>query len=150
MNISAPIKNKAMSNYDTYLEELSDTETADPSSDAIEAAADAMGFVLALHNMFRDNGYDLPEEPDVSDLENVFDGMMGELAAACLFLSEDSFSNVPSMLRAISRSFAALQVPGTEVPTVITKGYERLANRIEATRVQKQQMKELANTQSNK
>jgi len=141
-----------MSKYETYLEELTDVETADPSSDAIEAAADSLAFVTSLHTVFRDNGYDLPEDPDCSTLENILDGMMGELAAASLFLAEDSFATVPEMLRAIARAFevTANQDPNTEVPSVITQGYNRLADRIEATRVQTKQMKELATTQSNK
>jgi hypothetical protein len=84
---------------------------------------------------------DLPIEPDVSSLEDVIDGVIGELAAASIFLSEDSFKRVPNMLRVVSSSFT--QNAGEEVPTVITKGFSRLADRIEATRVQGTQMKEL-------
>jgi hypothetical protein len=101
--------------------------------------------------MFRENGYDMPEDPEVSLLENAVDGMVGELSAASFFLSEDSFANAPELLRGISSAFAITQSNSkTVVPTVVVKGYARLANRIEATRVQKQQMKELLDAQNAK
>lgn len=134
-----------MSKFEDYIDELEDGHEV--SADAYDAAADSLAFVLALHKMFKDNGVDLPEDPDVTYLENVIDGLYGELAAASLFLSEECFKNVPSMLRGISSAFT--QEPGEEVPTVITKGYSRLADRIEATRVQQQQMKELLSTEAN-
>jgi hypothetical protein len=52
------------------------------------------------------------------------------------------------MLRKIGEAFS--QMPGQEVPTVIVRSYNRLANRIEATRVQQQQMKELLEAQTTK
>ena len=136
-----------MSKYETYMEELEGHET--PSSDALEAAVDCVGFVTSLHTVFKDNGYDLGEEPDVSTLENILDGMFSELAAASLFLSEDSFQQVPTMLRTIGKAFANTS-GGDEVPSVIIEGYNRLADRIEATRVQQQQMKELLAAQPTK
>jgi hypothetical protein len=102
-----------------------------------------------LHNVFRENGYDLPEEPDMSSLEAILDMMMGELAAASIFLSEDSFLQVPHMLRTIAKAFEAT-ADGEEVPTVIVNGYNRLADRIQATRVQQQQMKDLVTAQNTK
>jgi len=135
-----------MSKYETYIEELESPATA--SDDALEAASDCLAFVESLYRVFRENGYDLPEEPELSAVESILDGMMGELAAASLFLSEDSFKAVPQMLRKIGEAFS--QLPGEEVPTVIIRGYTRLANRIEATRVQQAQMKELAEAQTTK
>jgi len=135
-----------MSKYEKYMEELESPESA--SEDALEAASDSLAFVEALYSTFRDNGYDIPEEPDLGTLESLLDGMMGELAAASLFLSEESFKSVPEMLRKIGEAFA--HMPGEQVPTVITKGYSRLANRIEATRVQQQQMKDLLEAQNTK
>lgn len=137
---------KKMSKYETYIEELENVETA--SDDALEAASDSLAFVESLYSVFRDNGYDIPAEPDLSILESIIDGLHGELAAASLFLSEDSFKEVPGILRHIGENFP--QVEGREVPTVITRGFSRLANRIEATRVQQQQMKELLEAQTTK
>lgn len=132
----------------TYEELMDDLESGDPSDETLEAAMDAMAFVQSLHNMFRDNGVGLEEEPDCSTLENLIDGVHGELAAACLFLSEKSFEQVPAMLRAISARFEKLDEAfkddqgqtGPSVPVVIRKGFSRLADRIEATRVQQRQM----------
>jgi hypothetical protein len=136
-----------MSKYETYLEELENGD--DVSNEALEAAADSLAFVTALYNVFRDNGYDLPAEPDMASLENVLDGMMSELSAACIFLSEDSFKQVPNMLRAIGQAFATTS-GGEEVPTLIVHGYNRLADRIEATRFQQQQSKGLVTAQNAK
>jgi hypothetical protein len=130
-----------MLEYEKYMDEMESDRL--PTEEAGDAGVDAMAFVLALHTMFRDNGVDLPEEPSVDYLEHVIDGMMGELSAASLFLSEESFAGVPKMLRTVSSQFT--QNCGEEVPTVITKGFSRLADRIEATKVQATQMKELAN-----
>jgi hypothetical protein len=136
-----------MSKYETYLEELENSTGI--SSEALESAADSLAFIQSLHTVFRENGYDLPEEPDVSALENILDSMMGELAAASIFLSEDSFMQVPHMLRTIAKAFEAT-AGGEEVPTVIVNGYNRLADRIQATRVQQQQMKDLVTAQNTK
>jgi hypothetical protein len=137
-----------MSKYETYLEELDAGE--DVSSDALEAATDALAFVTSLHTAFCESGYDLGEDPDVSNLEKVLDIMAGELAAASLFLAEDSFTAVPKMLRTIASAFENTAKPGEEVPQVIINGYNSLAARIEATRVQKQQMKDLVEAQTAK
>ena len=131
--------------YEDLMEEL---ENSDLSETAREAALDAMAFVLALHTTFKDNGVSLPETPDCSVLENTIDGVHGELAAACIFLSERSFARVPEMLRTISEKFDSMDqnftdtqgVTGPSVPFVVRKGFERLAQRIEATRIQKSQM----------
>jgi hypothetical protein len=140
-----------MSKYETHLESLGILEeNAEGSfSEALEAASDSLGFVTSLHSVFKDNGYDLGEEPDVSALEHILDSMFSELAAASLFLSEDSFQQVPTMLRTIAKAFEQT-AGGDEVPTVIIEGYNRLADRIEATRVQQQQMKELLAAQPTK
>ena len=133
-----------MSNYDTYLEELENGD--DVSSEALEAASDSLAFVTSLHDMFKENGVDVPEEPNVSVLENIIDGVLGELAAASIFLSENSFQQVPNILRNVEKAFT--QESGKEVPTVITKGFSRFADRIEATRIQQQQLKDLIETQN--
>lgn len=132
-----------MLEYEKYMDEVDavDDDASEASSDALDAGVDAMAFVLALHTMFKDNGVDLPEEPSVDALENIIDNIMGELSAASLFLAEKSFESVPKMLRTVSSQFT--QSLGEEVPTVITKGFSRLADRIDATKVQGQQMKEL-------
>ena len=130
-----------MSKYEDYIDEVEGSDVDDITAECAAAASDALAFVQALHTMFKDNGVNLPIEPDVSSLEDVIDGVIGELAAASIFLSEESFENVPNMLRVVSSSFP--QNAGEEVPTVITKGFSRLADRIEATRVQATQMKEL-------
>ena len=136
-----------MSNYETYIEELENGD--DVSSDALEAAADSLAFVESLWSVFRGNGYDISENPDCSTLEHILDSMMGELAAASLFLSEDSFQQVPKVLRGIATAFETT-AGSDEVPAVIVNGYNNLAERIEATRFQQQQMKDLVTAQNTK
>lgn len=119
-----------------------------PITAALDAGADAMSFVLNLHKMFKENGADLPDEPDIRRLEQIIDGVHGELAAACLFLSEKSFEQVPTMLRGIAKRVEKLDtkfkdpsgVEDTSVPKPIIDGFQHLADRIEATRVQQHQM----------
>jgi hypothetical protein len=64
----------------------------------------------------------------------LIDALHGELAAACIFLSEPSFARVPDMLRVVAKQLDKSQ----DVPVVVSKGYERLAKRIEATRLNMQ------------
>ena len=133
----------------TYEDLLEAVETSDSlTSDAREAATEAMAFVLSLHNTFRDNGVDLPVEPDCSSLDRIIDGLSGEVAAAVLFLSEKSFAYAPKSLRKIAESFEELDKPftdpqgysGRSVPFVVVNGFKQLANRIEAAKTQRTQL----------
>jgi len=115
-----------------------------PSKASLEAAADALGFVHTLNEALRENGADLPEEPDVDKLGSTLDGVFAELAAASIFLSENTFARVPKMLRTISAAFDKADTrfldptgsAGPSVPAVLVKGYKDLARRIEVARVQ--------------
>jgi len=113
-------------------------DEANPSSEARDIAVDALNFVQSLHQMFKDNGMTSKDEPDVDELENLIDALHGELGAAVLFLCEPSFARVPDMLRVISKQTSAMN--DGSVPTVIIKGFERLAKRIENTRVNAQNL----------
>ena len=119
-------------NNDDAIEQL--TKGDSPSQTALEMGADSLAFVQSLHEMFRENGMTSKEQPDLNELENLIDAIHGELAAACIFLSEPSFSRVPDMLRVISKKLEG----SNDVPAVVSRGYERLAKRIEATRVNMQ------------
>jgi hypothetical protein len=137
----------------TYEEMIEDITYVDPCLEAIEAAEDAMAFVLTLHSMFKECGAPLGDEPDTSELEAVIDSLHGELVAAALFLSEDSMTAVPAMLRGVAKGFEQLDLPYTDpagekapsVPSVIKNGFERLANRIEAARTHKAHFTDLLN-----
>lgn len=135
--------------YEGYIAEIEQEST--PGDRSLDVASDAMGFVLALHTMFAENGYTLPNEPDTDALMAIIDGIHAELAAACLFLSDPAFEQVPTVLRQISKSLSQLDtdftdtdgVTETSVPSVVKKGFSRLAARIEATKVQQVQMKDI-------
>lgn len=122
--------------YDRMIEHIQDSAM---SSEAIDASLDALAFVQALHQMFRDNGMTTKDEPDLAELENLIDALYGELGAAVLFLCEPSFARVPDMLRVISKQLSNHE-DGDTVPPVIVKGFERLAKRLENTRVNAQQL----------
>ena len=112
--------------------------TSTEHEDAIDVAIDCIMFTQALNNLFRDQGAVVPDVPDCNVLENLIDAYNGELAAACLFLADKAFATSPAMLRTIADSFAGLE--GNVVPSVVVKGFRRLANRIENTRVQMQSL----------
>lgn len=133
--------------YEDMIDELErghSSETLSESSlgpeihaDTMETAAEAMSFVLSLHRMFIDQGARLEDTPDVNILESLIDAYNGELAAACMFFTDPRMANVPDILRGTAATLQEAQEDGEDsVPTVIIKGYERLANRIENTRVQ--------------
>jgi hypothetical protein len=126
-------------NYDDAITQL-DRPTA--SKEALDLAADAMAFVQSLHQTFSENGMTSNAEPDLNELENIIDAIYGELAAACIFLSEPSFARVPDMLRVVAQK---LEGSKDEVPPVVVKGYSRLAKRIENTRQHMQALVKNAN-----
>lgn len=117
--------------YDDVIAQLDKS----PSKEALDIASDALAFVQSLHQTFADNGMTSSAEPDLNELENIIDAIYGELAAACIFLSEPSFARVPDMLRVVSKK---LEGSKDEVPPVVIKGYSRLAKRIENTRLHMQ------------
>lgn len=129
-----------MSDFETYLDELESRENV--SEEALEAATDALAFCMAMHDALKENGY-TSDDLSIEFLEKTWDGMLGELAAASLFLSENSFKNVPAMMRAIADNLANEATGDNTVPSVVAHGFRSFAKRIEATRVQQQQMKEL-------
>ena len=126
-----------MSKFEEYLDQVESGEAL--SETAREAASDAMAFCLALHDALRENGYTGDDEPSIEFLEGTIDGLLGELAAASIFLSERSFQQVPKMLRVTGAKLDKENI----VPNVVSSGFVRLANRIEATRVQQAQAAEL-------
>jgi hypothetical protein len=119
----------------SYDDAIAQLDRPTVSKEALDLAADAMAFVQSLHQTFADNGMTSSTEPDLNELENIIDAIYGELAAACIFLSEPSFARVPDMLRVVSKK---LEGSKDEVPPVVVKGYERLAKRIENTRLHMQ------------
>jgi hypothetical protein len=129
--------------YEDFISEFEDSVF--PSTQAIDAGADALTFVANLNNILRENGAKLPEEPDVDQLGTVLDGVFAELAAASIFLSEKSFMRVPKMLRSIADALVSTDVAFTDptgetapsVPTALVRGYRAFATRIESSRVQK-------------
>ena len=131
-----------MSKYENYIETLQDrsisAETAQ-QEEAYETASDAMAFVQALWDLYIDQGV-LPvdSEPDLPMLENLIDAYHGELAAAAIFLAENAFGRVPEVLRATTKTLEGKE--GEVVPTVVKKGFGRLANRIEKVRQQQTQL----------
>lgn len=133
--------------YETLIEELeSQSQGTGLSSEAVEAAADAMSFVAALHGLFVANGV-LNEDAavDVGVLENIIDAQYGELGAAAILLSEASFNGISDVLKATAKT---MEDKDNVVPATVRKGFERLAQRIEKTKVYREQAAQaLANSE---
>lgn len=117
--------------YEEMIEEIAACD--DVNEQTLDAAADAMSFIQALWTNFVEKGYVEDGEPDLNKIEGIIDGVEGELVAAALFLSEKAFDKVPLMLMKISASLAAAQ--DENVPKQVIRGYQRLAERIEKTKV---------------
>jgi hypothetical protein len=137
--------------YEEFID-LLDSE-ADNSADleiteALEVATEALAFIHGLNEALRESGARLPEVPDINKLGIVLDGVFGELAAASLFLSEDSFKRVPEMLRLYADKLEKMDVEftdpegvsGLSVPKAVTDGFRHFAKRLEATQVQKREI----------
>lgn len=129
-----------MSDFQKHIETVEGFVTNNGNEeDAKEKALDAMAFVEALHQLFRDTGMTSSDEPDVNELENLIDALYGELGAAVLFLCEPSFARVPDMLRGVGKNMEKLENQNAVPPTIV-KGFSRIAKRIENTRQNQQQM----------
>ena len=131
-------KNSLYENYVTLLEDLPQNTSGNGDiSTAIETACDCLSFVQALWDVYHLEGaHDGTSAPDISTMENLFDALQGELAAASLFLSENSFSRVPDMLRSLADKLEGHE--DNVVPVVVARGFSRFANRIENVRKQQQ------------
>lgn len=138
---------KLLQDLDSFTEQAQVVAGARHETGALDAAQDAMAFVHTLHQALADNGANLSEEPDTDEVGTVLDNILGELSAACLFLSEPSFARVPEMLRTIADGIdKENEKPWTDtqgdstppVPEVVVKGFRNFAARLEATKRQKQ------------
>lgn len=104
-------------------------------NETLELASDCMAFVEALWQAM---GQPEDEPPDLSKMEALYDAYQGELAAAAMFFSENTWSRLPDMLRGVS---AQLEKKNDgSVPTVMVKGFRRFAARIEHTRLKQAQV----------
>lgn len=122
-----------MSVYDDYIYAL-ETNSEIPMDGATEAAADALAFVQGLNDMFKAQGLDLPEVPDMYRLEGVIDGYVGELAAAVILLSNDQMGRTPEALERLHQEI------GLKVPDSVSTGFLRLADRVRKTRAAQQKL----------
>lgn len=131
-----------MHSYDEYIESVSNWDTTSTvQEEAREAAEGAMVFVQFLHDMFDKLGLEVSDEPDIGTLETYIDSMYGELFAACLFLTEEQFDAVPTILRGTGEQIAKHGL-NEVVPPCVVRGFGRLAARIEQTRIVKKQLNE--------
>lgn len=114
-------------------------ENADVAN-ALDKANDALAFSQSLWNLFKEQGFIALDdnEVDYALMENIIDGLNGELAAACLFLCEAP--EVPKLMRDISDKLEK-QSPDKAVPMVVAKGYKRIAARIENTKIEVEKAK---------
>lgn len=102
--------------------------------EALNCAADALAFVLSIHNAFVAQGVTMPQEPDVGRLENLFDAYVCELAAATLALQ--NYPDSTERLRTVAKELQTVVDKGeVEVDPQTVQGYLKLADRIEASRV---------------
>ncbi|NJL53686.1 hypothetical protein HC928_00065 [bacterium] len=116
------------------LEKLS--ATTNKSATALELAGDAIAFAQSIHAAFVDNGMTSSTEVNFSELENLFDALNGELAAAALFLSNPILAGrIPDMLRQAANNIAESDT-NKVVPLVVQKGFARLAARMDALKSQ--------------
>lgn len=124
-----------LTKFEEYRERLDKLEVCSQDGEAIDKAGDALAFVEALWAAM---GQPTSEEPDLAKMEVLYDAYQGELAAAAMFLSENTFARVPDMFRAISTQLET--VNDGSVPAVMVKGYRRFAARIEHTRRKKHEI----------
>lgn len=120
--------------FEDYIETVESCDALPP--EAREAAADALAFAVALHEMFAQSGLTLPEEVDLDRLQTLIDGHLGELAAAAIMLSklqnaklQNTNLDVIKMLECVYDNFSNTE-DGGGVPSFVVRGYLRLAQRV--------------------
>lgn len=124
-----------MKTYETVIEELE--KNSDLNEDTVEAATGCLAFAAAIHSLFVTQGVISPEDDiDLCVLENLIDAYIGELAAATIFLAEDSFVEIPKILRGFEDAISQ-DDEGDVVPLTVRKGFGRFAKRIERLKQQK-------------
>lgn len=110
----------------------------------LENAVNAMSFVYALHDMYKESGDTVGDYPDPDRMQGIVDMVHGELAAACLFLSSPELKESPKLLRGIADAICAQDksfedeegYTGPSVPNAVVSGFRNLASRIEVTQKQ--------------
>jgi len=125
-----------MATYEDYIEIL---ENADLPGDTAEAACTAISFAAFFRNFYVVTGVLNEDAPiDCQVLEDLAEAFHGELAAAAILLSEDSFKGVPELLRGLEKTITN-DDPNGFVPEYVCKGFGRLASRIEQAREERVQ-----------
>ena len=108
----------------------------------LEHMADAVAFSEALTVLFTENGLiekTYETSTNFSLLENVVDGIFMELFSAVFYLSSiGEEGEVSKSLREVSERLSAQEA----VPPQVTRGYQMLAARVEATREQRKKLYE--------
>lgn len=115
--------------YEQYVEQI---ENSSASSDAINAAVDALGFTQAFHEFMTDWGMmkSTSDEVDVAELEAAFESFIGEFQAACIFLA--SLNSSDKLITAAYNKLKSTEDSG--VPSSVINGYKKLADRVKKTR----------------
>ncbi len=130
---------------DELLEKISVGDTKDLTPYQEEIIEEALSLFITFHSLMQQGGVSVGDEMSSDDMVQFFDSSLGELCAACIFLSEDVFEQAPKILRSIPSAIDKVDVDfkddqgvsGPSVPNVVKNGFSRLADRIEATKVQK-------------
>lgn len=125
---------------------LIDDDLSSREVEALEAASDAMAFCQSLWNLFKDQGLiTSSEDPDFYTMEKVIDSLYGELAAATLMFSDESFDlsshleKIISMFENVHGSVKAKN-DGT-VPPEVVQGFKAFANRLSNAKIIRLSMK---------
>ncbi len=93
-----------------------------------EDVQSALAFTQAVHDLFHDYGVLSTDDVDVNQLEKAIEAIIGENAAAAIFLA--SLPNTEKQLRATGKASAK----EAAVPAIVAEGYTKLADRVENTR----------------
>ena len=129
--------------YNKHIEELESLDTSsfsDPQKEALEEATDCLATVSALYTAMRFNGFNLPEEVDLSLFENANDLLMLELVASIMMLCQ--FEGIEDRMRQISKELREEADKGQEVDNGIIGAWGKLADRVEKSRAGLAKLKE--------
>lgn len=106
---------------------ISQVENSDLTTEVVEAASDALAFAQSFHEFMSDFGLVKSNTVDFSELEKAFEGFIGEISAASIFLA--SFSGTEEKLAS-----CAVRCAQDGSPALIANGYQKLSERVSQTR----------------
>ncbi len=114
-------------------EVMSSLDNANIPTEGHKLAEDALTFTKSLWNLMKDQGLQSDSDiPDIQLMEKVIDRIYGELGAASLMFTDESFKGLPALFKGTAHRLS-LHTGEDAPPPEIIEGFRDFAIRLENT-----------------